>query len=198
MSGERTPGVGEKVKNHVQGGETVQEIGAMLWNGANWVPATSGNTKDAEQATEVLPVQNLLLNQAGTMDRQRNNTMNEVALPLEARTVTTTSGVFTNFNFSKIHVRLEATEVGTGTLKLNISSDVGVIAQFVGLTPEKNISYLYQMGSGLETAAIRALGASPGLNMQSANAFLPGKFCITVVKSDASSWTYTVVYGLTL
>jgi hypothetical protein len=194
MASPRTPGEGENVKSHAQGGEAVQEVGAMLWESVKkeWIPASSGNTKDAESAAEALPVQNLLLNQSGTMDRQRNNTSNEIVLASGARTGEQHTAAIRNYNARFLEMFLRITAVGTGTLQLGISpSGEGFNVKFAATA----LNQRCQMGPGLPTEKGQA-GAYPRSEMQSVNAAVPGTFIIWVFPSDGSSWTYEIFLSL--
>jgi hypothetical protein len=174
----------------------VLNAGQMLWESVKkeWIPASSGNTKDGESASEVLPVQNLLLNSAGTMDRQRNNVHGAVALASAARTSTAATGAIVNYNWSKLSIGLDITVNPGATKTLTVSVFQAASPTNLVVCRFKAVegSWLFQLAPGLEAEQIK--GSSS--DAYSANGVVPAQFLLQVIPSDASSWTYEVTYDL--
>jgi len=185
---------------HPYPGQAIEAGGVMVWDGAGWQPQTAAD-EDGAAANETALVTNGLLNQFGTIDRQRNNQYDEVALASEARTGSASSPVQINYNFSKLFIRLvETGPVGTGTLQVSIGANNGALARFVPITPteEGNIHW-FEAGPGLTNAAEEgAVTTVPKVYAQTANLFIPREFILSVTHSNSSSWTYELLYGLTL
>jgi hypothetical protein len=202
MASPRTPGEGENVRSHSQGGEAVQEVGPMLWSGTEWVRADSAAaTPDNASGANIGETAIGLYNSNGNFDQMRSNLNEEIALASEAHTETVTSALIVNFNHTKLIVRLAVTTAGTGTLRVNISAEAGIIASFAPFKPTAPSSTYFLMAPGLDSApagGIPAEGAAPTVRSAAVKAFVPRRFEITVVPSDSSSWTYSVLYGLTL
>lgn len=196
MGSVRTPGVGETIASDVQPagshneGQSCQNVGTMLWEATKkeWIPASSGNANDNESASEALPVQNLLLNSAGKMDRQRNNE-NVTWLPSEVRNKTTITAAFTNFNARGGIFWIKVSAEGTGTLKLYVV-DFTPGAPGVGMNPGTAMEI-----TGVESKSfvIYPGASSTGSTFHAAiSAPLPRSYGIEVVHPDASNWTYIV------
>jgi hypothetical protein len=207
MGSLRTPSGGEAVASdmqpsgHPNEGEVVQNVGAMVWDGTGWWPQR-GAAEDGNAPEETALVSNGLLNQSGRVDRQRNNSYDVVALASEARTKTTFSPIQINYNFSKLFIRLVMTgPVGTGTLQVTIGANNGTIAEFVPLTPSSEVNiHWYEAAPGLNNAdeEAGAVTTTPKVYAQTVNLFVPREFILGVVHSNSSSWTYELLYGLTL
>jgi hypothetical protein len=174
--------------------DKVQGVGVMLWDsvGKGWIPASSGNTKDGESAGEALPVQNLLLNAVGTMDRQRNNLGVQTAIASAAYTSTQQSAQIQNWNHSRLHINLDiSVNPGGGrTLQVALVDTLHTVVTFVAVS----VDAMIDVGPGLVTSNGQV--GPPLVTSQSACALVPALFYIRVGPNDATSWTYKVTYDL--
>lgn len=125
-----------------------------------------------------------------TWDRQRGNT-NVILLASASRTTTQTSADITNYNHAGIHVVLDMTVVGTGSVTLTIDGKDGVSGKYYtilsGAAVTTNSTNVYKVYPGI-TAAANA----------SASDVLPRTFRIVVTANNANAATYSVGYSLIL
>jgi hypothetical protein len=203
MGSLRTPGVGETVASDAQpsgyhnAGETVQNVGAMLWTGGGWAPAINAQEMaDGNPGENVAPVAPVLYDQVtGSYDRQRNNIVAEVGIALGARTGEQHTALIHNYNHTKCHVYLNIESAGTGKLQLGVYGGPG--AGFVGLFTPVSVSTRYQFAPGLPNALGGGTPTSePKAQVQTLNLVVPGEMELWVQPSDGSSWTYELVYDL--
>jgi hypothetical protein len=185
--------------------KTVPNVGVMLWEATKkeWIPASSGNTKDGESAAEALPVQNLLFNEvAGTMDRQRNNSATVELWPSETHAAAVQKAI-TNYNARGIQIELNITAAGTGYLALNVLDFAGHYAgisvqPITGATP---LSHSFTIYPGI--AAYPKPTEGPVYLVYPAgehNATIPGVIArncqLQVAPSEAVNWTWSLSYQL--
>jgi hypothetical protein len=199
MASLRVAGGSETIASDKQpDGSMVQQMGTMVWEPTKkeWL-RVSGNLKDGEPAVETVPVMPLLINQAGTVDRQRNNQHSLSGLALASRTATASSSLITNYNWTKLHIHLHVAKAGGSGKSLTVSVFDGsangaesVVARF----PIVEAGHNFQLAPGLAELPSTELHNSE--NVLTANAALPGQFVIQVIPSDATPWEYEVTYDL--
>jgi hypothetical protein len=105
-----------------------------------------------------------------------------------ARTSSTTSATQTNSNYIGAILKLNATVAGTGNLHLRINEGTTAIVKDTAVivdAVERLILFCYP---GLSTTNNGITGGSS--IVQPVNLLLPRDWSVTVVHSDASSWTY--------
>lgn len=130
-----------------------------------------------------------------TWERQRQNT-EATALTSAARTAATQSADITNHNARGILVWLNITAAsGTGGLVLRVQAKgptsgeyVNLNAATAALTATGTYTYLIYPGSGAAAGDINQVTSAP----------LPRTWRIAIAVGDASSYTYSVGYALTL
>jgi hypothetical protein len=193
MGSLRTPGIGETIASHTQSGEAVQEVGAMLWTGTEW-KRVSGNIADGEPVVESVPVVPTLLNQAGTVDRQRNNIDNEVGLPLKNWTGVKATPYIKNYNHTKLIVNLFIAKAGSGTIQISVVGELHTIAVFRAT----NNDGVYNLAPGLPFATKGSAegGGAPESTTETAGCIIPAQFLIRVTPSNETAWEYEVRYSL--
>lgn len=198
MSSLRTPSGTEAVASDTQGagahneGAVVQNMGAMVWEPGikDWVPAV-GAVSDAAIADTVPLIANGLLNQAGSIDRQRNNLTNNAIAP-GAYTETKASEVIKNYNHSKLLIYLHIEKAGSGTLRLSLINDQRTEVTY---PPNTGTDQVMAIAPGLATQN----GVSEGEQIVatlSTNMLVPTKFQIKVTPSGSTTWEYSVNYDL--
>lgn len=137
--------------------------------------------------TSVMPY---LYNDAGSLDKQRANSQIQ-ALASGARTTTQTLGDFTNYNARGLHVILDMTNVGTGSVTLSINAKDTTSGKY----------YLLLAGAAVTTNSTNVYKVYPGLPATanvSANDILPRTFQLVVTANNANAATYSVGYSLVL
>lgn len=132
---------------------------------------------------------NLLYNETG-YDKQRGNT-NLTIFSSAARTADPTPGDKTNYNAKGIHVVLDVTNAGTGSITLTIQGKDSVSGQYytilAGAAVSSNSTNVYKVFRGAPVTA----------NV-SANDIIPRTFRIIVTHNNANSITYSVGASLIL
>lgn len=123
-----------------------------------------------------------------TWDRERNNT-NVSLLASAARTTTQTGADTANYNARGIHVVLDMTVVGTGSVTLTLEGKDEVSGKYYtvlsGAAVTTNSTNVYKVYPGL-TAAANAVASD----------VLPRTFRISVTANNANAATYSVGYSL--
>lgn len=134
------------------------------------------------------PIVHSVLWNGTTYDRQRNN--NEATLlSSAARTTTQTGSDITTYNARGIHVILDMTVVGTGSVTLEIQ----------GKDPASGKYYALLTGAVVNTNSTNVYKIYPGLTAATnavANDHLPRTIRINVTANNANSATYSVGYCL--
>lgn len=158
-------------------------------NGTNL--STVSNTADAGNLTNAFKVQSLSkLYNGTTSDLQRGNVDLSI-LASGARTTTQTGTDQTNYNHRGIHVVLDMTTVGTGSVTLSIEGKDVVSGKYyailTGAAVTTNSTNVYKIYPGLTGAA-----------NATASDILPRTFRITVTANNANSATYSVGASLIL
>lgn len=130
---------------------------------------------------------NMLFN-GSTFDRQRGNA-NVTLLASASRTTTQTGADTTNYNYRGLHVVLDMTTVGTGSVTLTIEGKDEASGKYYtilsGAAVTTNSTNVYKVYPGL-TAAANAV----------ANDVLPRTFRINVTANNANAATYSVGYSM--
>lgn len=124
-----------------------------------------------------------------TWDRQRNNTSVSL-LASASRTTTQTSADQTNYNARGLHVVLDVTVAGTGsiTLKVEAKDAIGIYYTVLeGLPIIATGTNVYKLYPGI-TASANA----------SASDILPRTFRVTITANNANAMTYSLAYSLVL
>ena len=128
------------------------------------------------------------INGGGTIDRWRNN-MDGTGLASAARTATTNSGDLTNYNATAVHVVLDVTTAGTGSITLTIQGKDALSGQY----------YTLLAGAAVTTISTNVykvmIGGVVSANV-SANDLVPRTWRILVTHNNANSITYSVGYSL--
>lgn len=127
------------------------------------------------------------LSNGTSWDRQRNN-IEATALASAARTTTQTVAV-TNYNGRAIHVILNVTSAGTGSITLSIQ----------GLDPVSGNAYTLLSGAAVTTNSTNVYKVGPGLTAAAnsvANDYLPRSMQLTITANNANSMTYSCGYSL--
>jgi hypothetical protein len=106
-----------------------------------------------------------------------------------ARTTTQTSADLANTNARYLHVILDMTVVGTGSVTVTINGKDPASGKYylllAGAAVVTNVTNIYKVGVGLTAAANAA-----------ANDVVPATFQIVVTANNANSATYSVGYNL--
>lgn len=121
-------------------------------------------------------------------DREYSN-VDGTILASGARTTTQTSADQTNYNGKGIHVVLDMTIVGTGSVTLSINGKDAVSGKY----------YTILAGAAVVTNSTNVYKVHPGLPATanvSANDLIPRTFQIVVTANNANSATYSVGYSL--
>ena len=174
-------------------GETVMHL-ANNWSGidgASWAPVVSiGDDVSGGNTGAVGP---LAFNES-SWDRVRNNTQGTL-LASAARTATATSPTMTNYNTKGILVFLSVTVAsGTGGLSVRIIAIDPVSGGQWYLNPAPTaITTTGASGYMIYPGAIFVSGSTVSQVIQQP---LPRTWYVEVVAGDASSYTYSVGYGL--
>lgn len=119
-----------------------------------------------------------------TWDRQRNNT-DITVLASAARTTTTNSSDLTNYNGRGLHVVLDVTNAGTGSITITIS----------GKDALGGLYYTLLTGAAVTTNSTNVYKIFPGATAvanAAANDILPRTWRVTVTHNNANSITYSV------
>lgn len=125
-----------------------------------------------------------------TYDRVRSN-VDATGLASAARTTTTNSGDITNYNGTGIHVVLDVTNAGTGSITLTIQGKDALSGQY----------YTLLAGAAVTTVSTNVYKVFPGSTVTanvSANDICPRTIRILVTHNNANSITYSVGYSLIL
>lgn len=135
--------------------------------------------------TNGLVVLNRNLNYNGTTwDRLRTNT-DLTLLASAARTATLNSGDLTNYNGRGLHVVLDVTNAGTGSITLTIQAKDALSGQY----------YTLLAGAAVTTVSTNVYKVFPGATAvanAAANDILPRTYRILVTHNNANSITYSV------
>lgn len=140
-------------------------------------------TADASAGTQVVSSGMISYNGA-TFDKVRNNTQNTL-LASSARTVTTSSADQTNYNSKGLHVVLDVTSAGTGSITLSIEAKDTLSGKY----------YTLLTGAAVTTDSTNVYKVYPGLPATanvSANDIVPRTYRVTVTANNANSVTYSV------
>jgi hypothetical protein len=160
-----------------------------LWSttaSASPVQATN-QLSDAGTGVGIPPASNWSFNGA-TWDRLRNN-VDVTLLASAARTTTQTSADITTYNAVGIHVVLDMTVVGTGSVTVSINGKDSVSGKF----------YTILAGAAVITNSTNVYRIFPGATVTanvSANDHLPRVIQIVVTANNANAATYSVGYCL--
>jgi hypothetical protein len=192
---------------------TAPAVGAFVhgWNGTTWDRSASvsagslkplaialvnssgnqyqvgSNVTDASSGALAATAANLAYNGA-TWDRQRNN-VDVTLLASASRTTTQTSADITTYNAAGIHVVLDMTVVGTGSVTVSINGKDSVSGKF----------YTILAGAAVTTNSTNVYKIFPGATVTanvSANDHLPRVIQIVVTANNANAATYSVGYCL--
>lgn len=145
--------------------------------------------RDVDDTPRALVVGPLNFN-GTTSDRQRNN-IDGTGLASAARTTTTNSGDITNYNGTGVHVVLDVTNAGTGSITLTIQGKDALSGQY----------YTLLAGAAVTTVSTNVYKVFPGSTVTanvSANDICPRTIRILVTHNNANSITYSVGYSLIL
>jgi archaellum component FlaF (FlaF/FlaG flagellin family) len=145
------------------------------------------NVTDASSGALAATAANLAYNGA-TWDRQRNN-VDVTLLASASRTTTQTSADITTYNAAGIHVVLDMTVVGTGSVTVSINGKDSVSGKF----------YTILAGAAVTTNSTNVYKIFPGATVTanvSANDHLPRVIQIVVTANNANAATYSVGYCL--
>lgn len=147
---------------------------------------SAGNPSDAlANGIQTLQVNSLgSLFNGTTWDRARNNT-DVTVLASAARTATLNSGDLTNYDGRGLHVVVDVTAAGTGSITITIQGKDAVSGQY----------YTLLAGAAITTISTNVYKVYPGLTA-SANAvasdILPRTYRILITHNNANSITYSV------
>lgn len=193
MSGERTPGVGEKVKNVVQSGEVVQEVGPMLWGGATWGRVGSAQSiPDASVGSLLGETAIGLCNLDGTFDQMRNNYRGVVAIAAGAYTTTQISENINNYNHTKMRAFLHVIKAGSGTITMSWVDSRHTMVTFPACS---GVDQTINIAPGLLNNAGESV-AGMIIATMSVNMVVPKNSTLRVTPSGGTSWEYEVIYEL--
>lgn len=163
----------------------------------NPFPTTSIGTAQSDGSTTTA-VPNAGFN-GTTWDRWRNNTEGTL-LASAARTAATTSANITNYNAQAITVYLDVTVAsGLGGLIVKIQGIDPVSGKIFRLNAD--IAVITTTGVRAYTLGLGASGAGGGTSqdvVQGTAVALPRSFNVLVYHSDASSYTYSLGYALSV
>lgn len=116
-------------------------------------------------------------------DRARGN-MDVTGLASAARTATTNSGDLTNYNGRGLHVVVDVTSAGTGSITLTIQAKDALSGQY----------YTLLAGAAITTVSTNVYKVYPGLTA-SANAvasdILPRTYRLLITHNNANTITYS-------
>jgi hypothetical protein len=157
--------------------------------GGNWTRMRSA-VADGLTETGMQAAGQMLYNGA-TFDRQRGN-LEGTLLASAARTTTTSSAAQTNYNHRGVIIYLWATVIGTGTVTITVEGSAGSLGwtHAVGAASGQSTVLCVYPGA-VDSDFAAAIGETRSLP-------LPRVWSSSVVKSDASSWTYALTYALIL
>ena len=157
---------------------------ALSANGSQVGVSTSGADGVTNTANSVRTDSRNQLFNGTTWDRARNN-MDITALASAARTTTTNSGDLTNYDGRGLHVVVDVTSAGTGSITITIQGKDAVSGQY----------YTLLAGAAVTTVSTNVYKVYPGLTA-SANAVasdvLPRTFRILSTHNNANSITYSI------
>lgn len=125
-----------------------------------------------------------------TWDRWRNNSQGTL-LASAARTATTNSSDQTNYNGKGLHVILDVTSAGTGSITLKIEGKDTLSGKY----------YTLLEGAAVTTNSTNVYKVYPDLTAAAnsvANDMLPKTWRITVTANNANTITYSVGHSLNL
>jgi hypothetical protein len=160
----------------------------LHYDGTNYRMARAAGTVGDGATTFVSPHAVPYLYNGATYDRQRGNTEGTL-LASAARTATTFSASQVNYNARGVILTLDVTSAGTGNLQIFLYS----------VDPISAITPTLANGTVVTTDAV--LMAYPGVldadcPGDARSVVLPRVWTVSVNKSDASSWTYSLSYSL--
>lgn len=125
----------------------------------------------------------------GTSFDRRYGNVAITTLASAARTTTQTSADLINYNGRFLHVILNVTSAGTGSITLTINGKDGASSTYypllVGAAVTTNSQNIYRVGVGLTSAANSV-----------ANDFVPRTFQLIVTANNANTMTYSLGYNL--
>lgn len=152
------------------------------------LPAAAALADGAANPTTPLVGATGLRYNGSTWDRERGN-QNVTLLASASRTTTQTGADTPNYNARGIHVVLDMTVVGTGSVTLTIQGKDEVSGKY----------YTILAGAAVTTNSTNVYKVYPGLPATanvSANDALPRTFRILVTADNANAATYSVGYSL--
>lgn len=187
----RTVAVGDSAGAGLLGsGNYVYDSVGTVWN--RWRSASGA--ADGSSGTVFGAFTQMNYNGA-TWDRNRNNMVGTI-LSSAARTGTTNSSDFTNYNHRGIVLSLNITSAsGTGGLQvlIQVKDSIAVVYRQLNTSPTAITAagqYIYMLYPGID--------GTNNNNNQNISQVLPQIFRIQVVHGDASSYTYSVNYHMIL
>jgi hypothetical protein len=142
-------------------------------------------TADANSGQNVVIESLGLVNSAGTLDRQRGNLDNITAVASAAYTTTQTQADQVNYNHRGTVVVLNMSNVGTGSVTLEIDGKDPVSGQY----------YAILTGAAVTTNSVNTYTVYPGNTVTanvSASTALPRTWRIKVTANNANSAVYSV------
>lgn len=161
-------------------------LGVELYGPDSVSSVAAGSTGDGQAASSLslYTIGRLALYNGTTFDRQRANT-DITALASAARTTTLNSGDLTNYNGRGLHVVLDVTNAGTGSITLTIQAKDALSGQY----------YTLLAGAAVTTVSTNVYKVFPGATAvanAAANDILPRTYRILVTHNNANSITYSV------
>lgn len=158
---------------------------------ANPVWTLSNIGADATNGQNAIGVGNFRYNGSGGTtgyDREWNN-INVTILTSASRTTTQTSADQVNYNGRGIHVVVDTTVIGTGSITLTINGKDNISGKYYtllsGAAIVTNTTNVYKVFPG-----------APATSNVSVNDMIPRLFQIVVTANNANAATYTVGYSL--
>lgn len=139
--------------------------------------------RDVDDTPRALVVGPLAFN-GTTSDRVRNNT-DITVLASAARTATLNSGDLTNYNGRGLHVVVDVTNAGTGSITITIQGKDALSGQY----------YTLLTGAAVTTVSTNVYKVYPGLTAAAnavASDILPRTYRILMTHNNANSITYSV------
>ena len=155
------------------------------WNSTSPIDSFATNSDGQSALNRAINVGNFDHRFNGTSwDRSRGNT-DITALASAARTATLNSGDLTNYNGRGLHVVLDVTNAGTGSITLTIQAKDALSGQY----------YTLLAGAAVTTVSTNVYKVFPGATAvanAAANDILPRTYRILVTHNNANSITYSV------
>jgi hypothetical protein len=156
------------------------------------IGAYGNNSSDGSTGANVLNVDPLLMNSAGSWDRQRN-TLDGTLLASSARTATTNSPDQTNYNGRGVSVVLNVTANpgGIETLSLKIQGKDSISGNYYDIA---DATVLFTAGNGTKVLTVYpgVLAADFVAGDTGKSAVVPRTWRAVVTHSSTGSWTYSL------